>query len=87
MMDFSVGGLVSSHTSSRKNLVLSVVLILLASPSLAQAYVDPGSGAMVWQVAAAAVISSVFYLRRFRLKLKDFTRSRKNDSMSVAHGD
>ena len=36
----------------------------MALPRPAQAYVDPGSGAMLWQVAAAAVIGSLFYVRR-----------------------
>lgn len=41
-----------------------VVLLLLALPRPAHAYVDPGSGAMIWQLAAAAVVGSMFYVRR-----------------------
>jgi len=36
----------------------------MAVPRPASAYVDPGSGAMLWQVAAAAVIGSLFYVKR-----------------------
>lgn len=44
--------------------VFSLVLVLLAVPKMAHAYVDPGTGAMLWQVAAAAVIGSLFYVKR-----------------------
>jgi hypothetical protein len=46
-------------------LLTPVVLLLLALPRPAHAYVDPGSGAMLWQLAAAAVVGSMFYVRRF----------------------
>ena len=42
----------------------SLLMILMAVPRPASAYVDPGSGAMLWQVAAAAVIGSLFYVKR-----------------------
>jgi hypothetical protein len=44
--------------------VLSVALVLLATPRPALAYVDPGSGAMLWQLAAAGILGSLFYVRR-----------------------
>jgi hypothetical protein len=43
--------------------VLSATLVLLATPRQASAYVDPGSGAMLWQLAAAGFIGSLFYVR------------------------
>jgi hypothetical protein len=43
---------------------VSVFLILLAVPKMASAYVDPGTGTMIWQMAAAAVIGSLFYVKR-----------------------
>lgn len=49
---------------ARSSSVFSLLLMLLAVPQLASAYVDPGSGAMLWQVAAAAVIGSLFYVKR-----------------------
>jgi hypothetical protein len=39
-------------------------LIVLAMPSMAAAYVDPGSGAVIWQLAAATVLGSLFQVRR-----------------------
>ncbi len=44
--------------------LFSLLALLLAVPQVASAYVDPGSGAMLWQMAAAAVIGSLFYVKR-----------------------
>ncbi|HLW77605.1 MAG TPA: hypothetical protein VKS01_11485 [Bryobacteraceae bacterium] len=41
-----------------------LVLLSLAIPAFAQGYVDPGAGAMIWQIAAAAFLGVVFLLRR-----------------------
>ena len=59
-----------------------IVALLVMSPSMATAYVDPGSGAMIWQIGAAAVLGSMLYVRRitawFRARL-GFDDSRKPD--------
>lgn len=39
------------------------------------AYIDPGSGALLWQTLTAAAIGTMFYIRRFILKI----RGRKRD--------
>jgi hypothetical protein len=44
--------------------LLSLVLLIMAVPQRASAYIDPGTGAMLWQMAAAAVIGSLFYARQ-----------------------
>jgi hypothetical protein len=36
----------------------------MAVPRTVCAYVDPGTGTMLWQVAAAAVIGALFYVKR-----------------------
>jgi hypothetical protein len=41
-----------------------LALLTMAVPQKASAYVDPGTGSMLWQMAAAALIGSLFYLRR-----------------------
>ena len=50
-------------------LICKVVLccgaLLLASPGKAYGYADPGTGALVYQAAYAAVLGGTFYLRRF----------------------
>jgi hypothetical protein len=44
--------------------LLPLLALLLATPKPVHAYVDPGSGSMLWQLAAAAAIGSLFYVRR-----------------------
>ena len=51
--------------------LLTLCLLLLAIPQPAHAYVDPGSGAMVWQVLAAAAIGSLFYVRKVFTWVRD----------------
>jgi hypothetical protein len=63
---------------------LSLFLILLAVPQQANAYVDPGTGAMLWQVAAAAVIGSLFYVKRVFGWLKSGLGLRSQMAMGFA---
>ena len=55
--------------------LVTLAMLLMAMPQPAHAYVDPGSGAMLWQILAAAVIGSLFYVR------KGFTWVREHLSM------
>jgi hypothetical protein len=36
----------------------------MALPFRAEAYVDPGSGSLIWQALAAAFVGALFYVRR-----------------------
>ncbi|MGH9582208.1 MAG: hypothetical protein ACRD4O_04665 [Bryobacteraceae bacterium] len=36
------------------------------------AYIDPGTGALIWQSIAAAFIGATFYLRRIIAKVKSW---------------
>lgn len=49
----------------------SLLIILLATPQPARAYVDPGTGSMLWQMAAAAVIGSLFYVKKILRWIKN----------------
>jgi hypothetical protein len=40
------------------------ILIGIAGPLRAQGYVDPGAGAMLWQILAAFFIGAVFLFRK-----------------------
>jgi len=53
---------------------LLVLPLLLATPTKAQGYTDPGTGAFVYQAAYAVFLGSTFYLRKF---LDRFWRRRK----------
>lgn len=56
--------------------VTTAALMLLAFPRKASAYVDPGSGAMLWQMAAAGFIGALFYFRRFVTTIRKVLRLR-----------
>ncbi len=47
-----------------------VLGLLLAAPREAKAYTDPGTGALIWQMLAAAFVGAMFYFRRFTNWLK-----------------
>lgn len=51
-------------------LVLAMLLGLASFERLAVAYTDPGTGALIWQMAAAAFIGAAFYFRRFMTWLR-----------------
>ncbi|MCI0621537.1 MAG: hypothetical protein L0387_07690 [Acidobacteria bacterium] len=42
---------------------LSILLFLFEQP--AYAYIDPGTGSLMWQVLVAGFVGLVFYWRRF----------------------
>jgi hypothetical protein len=44
--------------------VLLLLPLLLATPSHAFGYADPGTGAFVYQAAYAALLGGTFYLRK-----------------------
>jgi hypothetical protein len=58
-----------SNTTSSLLLVANVSLLLLplllATPSKAFGYADPGTGAFFYQAAYAAFLGGTFYLRKF----------------------
>jgi hypothetical protein len=41
-------------------------------------YTDPGTGALLWQLLAAAFIGGAFYFRQYAAKVKVLVRSLKN---------
>lgn len=43
---------------------IAAIFLLLAFPRMAHAYVDPGTGAMLWQFGAATLIGFLFYIKR-----------------------
>jgi hypothetical protein len=48
-------------------------------------YTDPGTGAMLWQLLAAAFIGGAFYFRQYAAKMKVLLRtSRAKDKHSKA---
>ncbi|HLK18996.1 MAG TPA: hypothetical protein VKT81_08570 [Bryobacteraceae bacterium] len=52
-------------------------ILLLGRPLLAQGYVDPGSGALIWQILAAGFVGAVYVFRKFIVKW--FRRFKSHD--------
>jgi hypothetical protein len=44
--------------------VLLAAFALLLGEQSAQGYVDPGAGALIWQLVVAALVGGLFYLRK-----------------------
>jgi hypothetical protein len=78
-----------THTKANQShpwLFLTLLLpLLLASPSKASGYADPGTGAFMYQAAYAAFLGGSFYLRKL---LDRFLQRRKQTiSPTVSMGD
>jgi Domain of unknown function (DUF4118) len=63
---------------------VSAVAILMSFPQAAHAYVDPGTGDLLWQVAAATVIGALFYLNRIAAWLRNRLGLRSQRAMGFA---
>jgi hypothetical protein len=48
----------------RSNACVLVLVLLIATQSRVQAYTDPGTGTLIWQMLLAASFGVMFYLRR-----------------------
>jgi hypothetical protein len=62
---------------------ITIGCLLLIFPALAHAYVDPGTGAYIFQLLIAVVGAIIFYATRpgdfFRLIKSYFTKKKRND--------
>jgi hypothetical protein len=64
--------------------VILVILILVATALTVdvQAYIDPGTGSYVFQLAAAGLLTALYALKRHWRHLRDWARSLKHGSGS-----
>jgi hypothetical protein len=60
----------TSVISRGLGLFAAALLVFLATPSTAHAYLDPGSGSLLWQALIAALFGGMFYFRRFIAQVK-----------------
>jgi hypothetical protein len=52
-----------------------VVAILIGTQSDADAYIDPGYGSLLWQLAVAGVVGVAFYYRNFLARLRTWFKT------------
>ncbi|MCE3233909.1 MAG: hypothetical protein K0Q50_89 [Vampirovibrio sp.] len=74
-----------SEIGKRANWALLIIGIMAISPEPAQAYIDPGSGSYVIQVALASLFGFLFVLKSYWVSLKTmvsrmFSKSQQNES-------
>ena len=76
--------------------IFALVILWLAVPQKASAYVDPGNGAMAWQILAATFLGMFFCLRKLVARIhrmwarpSDHNKlnSKLNPPSSVSAGD
>jgi len=53
-----------------------ILLLLLTIPDIAFAYLDPGTGSYIFQVLVAAVVGSLFAIKMYWQRIKNFFSSR-----------
>jgi hypothetical protein len=67
-----------------KKITLLLTLIfsfcLLSSP--VSAYLDPGTGSMVWQMMVAIIFGIAFTLKIYWIKIKNFFRRKKEKNVN-----
>ena len=74
------------NSASRPVFLFALAVVLLAIPKPAQAYVDPGAGAMMWQLAAAVAIGCLFYTRRVFIWVRHYLGfSVREERLSVSN--
>ncbi|HEY3743484.1 MAG TPA: hypothetical protein VGL53_26750 [Bryobacteraceae bacterium] len=64
-----------SYSSGLRLLALTVIAMIFVERPL-QAYADPGSGLLAWQLLGAIVLGALYHVRRLIARLKDFAASR-----------
>jgi hypothetical protein len=55
---------IRNHVRHLSTALLFLLLLLIATEKTADAYTDPGSGALMWQVLVAAFVGAAFYWRK-----------------------
>jgi hypothetical protein len=62
-------------------LAVFVILALLAFPAPVHAYLDPGTGSFIFQIAIASGLGIIFAFKNFGTKIKDLF-AKKSKSVS-----
>ena len=64
----------------KHNLLFSIALLsMLIIPQSAHAYLDPGTGSMVWQVLVAVGLGAAFTVKTYWQRIKLFLKKNKTN--------
>ena len=66
-----------STPSRRRDVLVIAALASWGAETHVLAYIDPGSGALIWQAIVAGLVGAGFYFRRFFGRF--FSRDRRQD--------
>jgi len=55
------------------------LMVLIVTEGTAHAYVDPGTGSMLWQVLFAAGVGTLFYVRKVFVWVGSLRKRKKSD--------
>jgi len=61
-----------------------LLLVLLAFPGIAHAYIDPGTGSLLLQGLIAALVSVMVFWRNLRMSIVGFFRGKKREETPAA---
>ena len=60
-------------------IIVYCVILMSALPSAAHAYIDPGSGALLWQMLVAGFAGVLFYVGKFVLRVRGKGKKSEED--------
>lgn len=71
---------------SSRFLSLALLLTALAAPADAWAYLDPGTGSYLFQLAVAGLLASLMTLKIYYQRIKDWVRGRREPAAPDSAG-
>jgi len=74
-----------SSCASHMAFALALTLLLLISERSAHAYIDPGSGSLIYQTALAVLLGAGFFFRRTLASISRLFRGRGADTERQTH--
>lgn len=63
-------------------LVMTTLAVLLATPSRAEAYLDPGTGSMVFQIAIGSALAAIATGKIYWRRIQSMLQGRKDQDAS-----
>jgi len=60
-----------------------VAIVSFATAQEAKGYIDPGSGAVIWQVIVATIVGGLFYIRKLN-PIRWFRALKKKEAETIS---